>query len=114
MLSMPKFNVQADVVVVDPLNKVGTITPVALTADTATPILDIDLTRKGHAVKNTGSTTTIEVLYGLTAPEDVGFTEVYKVSLKPGEVYLFDVSEIIPYSAKSLSGAGTLTVMEFE
>lgn len=111
---MPKFNVQADVVVVDPLNKVASITPIALVADTPTPVLDVDLTRKGHAVKNTGDTTTIEILYGLTAPEDVGFTEIYKVSLRPGEVYLYDISEIIPYSAESLSGAGTLTVMEFE
>lgn len=111
---MPKFNVTADVVVVDPLNKVKTITPIALTADTATPVLAVDLTRKGHAVKNTGSTRTIEVSYGLTAPEDVGFTEIYMVSLKPGEVYLYDVPEIIPYSCKSIGGTSTLTVMEFE
>lgn len=111
---MPIFNVQAEVTTLDPLDQVKTITPVTLTADTNTDLLEVDLTRKGHAVKNTSTgSVVVNVDYGLTAPEGVGFTTIYSVSLKPGEVYLHDEVAIIPYRAKSIGSNGSLSVLEF-
>ena len=110
---MPKFNIAADIVVLDPLDKVKTITPVSLTADTATPVLTTDLNRKGHVVKNTSTgSVPIDISYGMTSPEDVGYTELYKVTLKKDEVYFMDNVAVIPYSAKAIGGAGILTVYE--
>lgn len=111
---MPIFNVQSEVTVLDPLDKVKTITPLTLTADTWTDVLTTDLTRKGHAVKNTSTgNVVVTVEYGLTAPEGVGFTTIYPISLKPGEVYLHDEVAIIPYRAKAIGANGSLSIMEF-
>ncbi len=111
---MPIFNVQSEVTVLDPLDKVKTITPISLTADTNTDVLVTDVNRKGHAVKNTSTgSVLVNVDYGLTAPEGVGYTTIYTVTLKPGEVYLHDEVAIIPYRAKAIGANGTLSVMEF-
>lgn len=83
---------------------------VALTADTATDLLVASTERKGHLVKNTG-TSRINVSYGIPLADGT-FTEFYKVPLGPGDTYLYDSPEIIPYSVFSLALAGSITVRE--
>lgn len=98
------------------ITDIKTPTVLTLTADIATNVLNPDASRKGHITTNTG-TTNITVLFGVADPTDTTapftFKEAYRFTLKPGEAYLYDIPEIIPYSATSPIVAGQLTVREF-
>jgi hypothetical protein len=72
-------------------------------------LLDNNNNRKGHIVKNSG-TTKVTVLYGLRTPD--GATELYRFTLAPGDIYLYDVAEIIPYGAISATNNGSIQVIE--
>lgn len=112
---MPFFG-GSPVAAYSPITDIKTPTVVALLADTATTVLNPDAARKGFFVQNTGQTNVV-VLFGVSDPTDVvapfTFKEAYKFTFKPGEAYLFDIPECIPYSATSANGAGELTVKEF-
>ena len=87
----------------------ATSTPFPLpTAGIEETILDVDLTRKGHLIRNTG-TTEVSILYGLKTDENI---ELYRIVLAPKESYLYDLAEIIPYSAISKTEDGEIQVME--
>lgn len=112
---MPLFGgspVAAYAAVVD----IRTPTVISLTADLAEELLGTDPSRKGHIVINSGSSN-VTVLYGIADPTDLvapaTFKEAYQFTFKPGEGYLSDIPEIIPYSATSLAAAGELTIREF-
>lgn len=79
------------------------------TAGTEEAILNTNPGRKGHLVRNTG-TTQVTVLYGLK--NNAGTTEIYRYKLAPNDAYLYDVSEIIPYAAISDVGGGSIRVIE--
>lgn len=79
------------------------------TADTENAILNTDSTRKGHLVRNTG-TTRVTVIYGIKNAEET--TELYRFTLTPGDSYLYDIPEIIPYTAIPLADGGTIQVVE--
>ncbi len=95
---------------------VKTPTVFTLTADVATALLNPDAARKGHFTQNTGATN-VTVLFGIPDPTDTippfTYKEAYRFTLKPGEAYLFDIPEIIPYSATSPGADGQVTVKEF-
>ena len=88
---------------------------VTLTADIATAVLAPDASRKGHITKNTGNTN-VTVLFGIPDPSDTvepfTFKEFYRFTLKPGEAYLYDIPEVIPYQATSPAANGQLTIIE--
>ena len=98
------------------ISNIRTPTVVTLTADIATAVLSPDAARKGHITLNTG-TTNVTVLFGIADPADTQapftFKETYRFTLKPGEAYLYDVPEIIPYEATSPLAAGEVTIREF-
>lgn len=73
-------------------------------------IATVDLSRKGHRVKNTG-TSKVSVSYGVRNPANDGWSELYKIDLTPGDIYLYDIPEIVPFSAISTTG-GTVEVIE--
>ena len=91
------------------------------TANAEVPLLSPSPGRKGHLVRNLGITV-IVVFYGLNfipdPPEgeepgtEAENFELYRFTLSPGETYLYDVAEIIPYEAMSLSDDGVLQVVE--
>lgn len=78
-------------------------------AGTQEVLLDNSNSRKGHLVRNSG-TTRVTVLYGIKNAD--GVTELYRFSLAPSDLYLFDVAEIIPYGAISASNNGSIQVIE--
>lgn len=88
---------------------------VTLTADIATAVLTPDASRKGHITKNTGNTN-VTVLFGIPDPTDTTepftYKEFYRFTLKPGESYLYDIPEVIPYQATSPAANGQLTIIE--
>lgn len=88
---------------------------VTLTGDIATNVLNPDNTRKGHITKNTGNTN-VTVLFGVPDPTDTvapfTFKEFYRFTLKPGESYLYDIPEVIPYQATSPAANGQITIIE--
>lgn len=112
---MPLFGgspVAAYAAVVD----IRTPTVTSLVADVAEDLLGADPSRKGHITINTGASN-VTVLYGIADPADTiapsTFKEAYRFTFKPGEGYLSDIPEIIPYSATALAAAGELTIREF-
>lgn len=78
--------------------------------DTEVDLLPSDPMRKGHRIKNTGPSM-VTVLYGIMEDSGIPF-ELYRVPLVPGDIYLYDSPEIIPYAALSTTGDGVLTVAE--
>lgn len=78
--------------------------------DTEIDLLPPDSSRKGHQIKNIGSSR-VTVLYGIPREDDPPF-ELYRVPLTPGDIYLYDAPEIIPYAALSSTGDGVLSVSE--
>lgn len=94
-----------------------------LTANSEVPLLSPNLVRKGHLVKNAG-TTLVTVLYGLNfipdPPEGETLApdaqpenfELYRFTLSPGDIYLYDTPEIIPFEAISLGDDGLIQVVE--
>lgn len=83
---------------------------IIMTADTDTDLLTPDPDRRGHLIKNIGASR-VTVSYGIPL-EDGTYTEFYKVPLNPGDTYLFDSPEILPYLAVSAGVDGTVTVRE--
>lgn len=112
---MPFFG-GSPVAAYSPITDVKTPTTVSLLADTPSAVLSPDAARKGHFTVNTGSTNVV-VLFGFPDPLDsvapFTFKEAYRFTFKPGEAYLFDIPEAIPYEATSIGGSGELTVKEF-
>lgn len=112
---MPFFG-GSPVAAYSPITDVKTPTVVSLLADTATAVLSPDAARKGFYVQNTGATNVV-VLFGIADPTDTvapfTFKEAYRFTFKPGEAYLFDIPESIPYSATSIGATGEITVKEF-
>lgn len=81
-----------------------------LPAAAETTILGINAARKGHLVKNIG-TTKVNVTYGVINTDNTK-VEVLIQPLNPGDSYLFDRAAIIPYTAVSPVGAGNLRIVE--
>lgn len=112
---MPFFG-GSPVAAYSPISDVKTPTVVSLLADTPSAVLTPDAARKGHFTQNTG-TTNVVVQFGVPDPADTvapfTFKEAYRFVFKPGEAYLFDIPEAIPYAATSVGGAGELTIKEF-
>ncbi|GAB4199585.1 MAG: hypothetical protein Fur006_50410 [Coleofasciculaceae cyanobacterium] len=116
---MPLLN--APVAAYSPISRVKTTDFDLPTANDEVALLSPSSTRKGHLVRNTGATP-ITVLYGLNfipdtpegeepATEPANF-ELYRFTLAPGDTYLYDVAEIIPYQAISLEDDGLVQVVE--
>ncbi len=116
---MPLLN--APVAAYSPISRAKTTDFELPTANDEVALLSPTSARKGHLVKNAG-TTLVTVLYGLnfipdtpegeepaTEPENF---ELYRFTLSPGDAYLYDVAEIIPYQAISLGDDGLLQIVE--
>lgn len=85
---------------------------VALPADSLTVILATNTSRKGHLVRNTG-TTPIRLDYGLMDTDGGAMETAYQILLNVGDPpYIHDLVEIFPYQGISIGGAGTLEITE--
>ena len=92
-----------------PVSEVRPSEQTFLTADIEEAVLVADSTRKGHMLRNTG-TTTIVLTYGIVSGTESA--ELYRITLAPGDGYLHDLPEIIPYSGLSKTDGGTLQILE--
>lgn len=84
--------------------------PLPAVAGAQLALLTGDPKRQGHSVKNVG-TTRVTVIYGVDTP-DAAPIEIYRYTLGPGDVYLYDRPEIIPYSSITQGAGGTLQIVE--
>jgi hypothetical protein len=81
------------------------------TADAEERILSTNPIRKGHLVKNIG-TSPVTLVYGFVNEDIDETTEVYRIPLSPNSVYLQDFTEVIPHTAISPVDDGLIRVIE--